>query len=87
MTSQETSKTHLVNAVTDQTDPTKSVDNAAIESSALTGALVDIEDKHSTEADMTIDPKEPTFCLCNQVSFGQMIACDDPDVSILILIL
>ena len=27
-----------------------------------------------------IDPDEPTYCLCNQVSFGEMIGCDNDDV-------
>lgn len=25
------------------------------------------------------DPLEPTYCICNQVSFGEMIACDNED--------
>ena len=32
--------------------------------------------------DMPVDPNEPTYCLCNQVSYGEMIGCDNPDVSI-----
>eukprot|EP00049_Salpingoeca_infusionum_P022567 m.7549 g.7549 ORF g.7549 m.7549 type:complete len:190 (-) comp5261_c0_seq2:1748-2317(-) len=28
--------------------------------------------------DMPVDPNEPTYCLCHQVSFGEMIACDNP---------
>ncbi|MDI1486902.1 MAG: hypothetical protein OHK93_006164 [Ramalina farinacea] len=28
-----------------------------------------------------IDPNEPTFCLCGDVSWGEMIGCDDEDVS------
>lgn len=37
---------------------------------------------HSTDAiDMPVDPNEPTYCLCNQVSYGEMIGCDNPDVS------
>ena len=27
--------------------------------------------------DMPVDPNEPTYCLCQQVSFGQMIGCDN----------
>lgn len=27
-----------------------------------------------------IDPNEPTYCLCHQVSYGEMIGCDNPDV-------
>jgi hypothetical protein len=28
-----------------------------------------------------IDPEEPRYCLCNRVSFGTMIQCDNVDVS------
>jgi inhibitor of growth protein 4 len=31
--------------------------------------------------DMPVDPNEPTYCLCHQVSYGEMIGCDNPDVS------
>jgi len=31
--------------------------------------------------DMPVDPNEPTYCICHQVSYGQMIACDNPEVS------
>ena len=30
--------------------------------------------------DMPVDPNEPTYCLCHQVSFGEMIGCDNIDV-------
>lgn len=30
---------------------------------------------------MPVDPNEPTYCLCHQVSYGEMIGCDNPDVS------
>lgn len=29
--------------------------------------------------DLDIDPNEPTYCICKQVSFGEMIACDNDD--------
>lgn len=32
--------------------------------------------------DMPVDPNEPTYCLCHQVSYGEMIGCDNPDVSV-----
>jgi len=28
-----------------------------------------------------VDPDEPTYCLCNRVSFGTMIACENDEVS------
>lgn len=33
--------------------------------------------------DMPVDPNEPTYCLCHQVSYGEMIGCDNTDVSYL----
>ncbi|KAL4135302.1 hypothetical protein QTP88_006920 [Uroleucon formosanum] len=54
-------------AVTNKSNKTKSVDNVAAGTSGFSGA------------DMPIDPNEPTYCLCKQVSFGEMIACDNRD--------
>lgn len=31
--------------------------------------------------DMPVDPNEPTYCECKQISFGEMIACDNVNVS------
>lgn len=33
----------------------------------------------------TYDPNEPRYCVCNQVSYGDMVACDNEDVSILFI--
>lgn len=32
--------------------------------------------------DMPLDPNEPRYCTCQQVSFGEMIACDNEDCPI-----
>jgi hypothetical protein len=32
--------------------------------------------------DMPVDPNEPTYCLCHQVSYGEMIGCDNPECTI-----
>lgn len=32
--------------------------------------------------DMPIDPNEPTYCVCKQVSYGHMIGCDNLDCAI-----
>lgn len=37
--------------------------------------------------DMPVDPNEPTYCLCHQVSYGEMIGCDNTDVSFKVLTL
>ncbi|XP_063710544.1 inhibitor of growth protein 4-like isoform X2 [Symsagittifera roscoffensis] len=41
----------------------------------LIGGTVDV-------LDMPVDPNEPTYCLCQQVSYGEMIGCDNPDCPI-----
>ncbi len=33
-----------------------------------------------------LDPNEPTYCLCQQVSFGEMIGCDNDDVRVVLLV-
>ncbi|EDV23924.1 uncharacterized protein TRIADDRAFT_50425 [Trichoplax adhaerens] len=32
--------------------------------------------------DMPVDPNEPTYCLCHQVSYGEMIGCDNTECPI-----
>ncbi|XP_022173325.1 inhibitor of growth protein 3-like [Myzus persicae] len=31
----------------------------------------------STDEDESIDPSEPLYCLCNQIAYGTMVACDN----------
>jgi len=31
------------------------------------------------EADMPVDPDEPVYCICQKVSFGEMVQCDSTD--------
>ncbi|XP_026821114.1 inhibitor of growth protein 4-like [Rhopalosiphum maidis] len=82
-TSAAPSKTPLINVVANPTNPTNSVTSVTVETSSLTGALVGAGVTHSAEVlDMPVDPNEPTYCLCNQVSYGEMIGCDNPDCPI-----
>lgn len=32
---------------------------------------------HRSPVDLPIDPDEPTYCVCDQVSYGEMIGCDN----------
>ena len=58
----------------------KSVAAAATPESSTSFGLTTIG--HSADVlDMPVDPNEPTYCLCHQVSYGEMIGCDNPDVS------
>ncbi|KFM81442.1 Inhibitor of growth protein 1, partial [Stegodyphus mimosarum] len=37
------------------------------------------KEHETTSIDPPIDPDEPTYCLCDQVSYGEMIGCDNDD--------
>ncbi|KAG0570732.1 hypothetical protein KC19_6G183700 [Ceratodon purpureus] len=37
----------------------------------------------NVELDLPVDPNEPTYCYCGQVSYGEMIACDNSEVRVL----
>ncbi|KAI3980419.1 hypothetical protein MKX01_003958 [Papaver californicum] len=49
---------------------------------AAAAAAVVPADTPSMDLDLPVDPNEPTYCFCNQVSFGEMVACDNPDCKI-----
>lgn len=53
---------------------------AAAASAAAAGAKNEGEVEVDDEGNV-IDPDEPRYCLCNRVSFGIMIQCDNVDVS------
>ncbi|XP_062539761.1 inhibitor of growth protein 3 isoform X2 [Armigeres subalbatus] len=35
--------------------------------------------EQTPEGEWTYDPNEPRYCICNQVSYGDMVACDNED--------
>lgn len=53
--------------------------NAELDDSAQEGG----QQPHPSDVlDMPVDPNEPTYCLCHQVSYGEMIGCDNLDCPI-----
>lgn len=40
---------------------------------------VDVQTQEVTDGEWTYDPNEPRYCLCNQVSYGDMVACDNEE--------
>ncbi|KAF4079783.1 hypothetical protein AMELA_G00182210 [Ameiurus melas] len=40
------------------------------------------ESDSSGQVDWTYDPNEPRYCICNQVSYGEMVGCDNQDCPI-----
>jgi len=56
----------------------KSKNNDAEEQLAMTSATPLITMATDMNVlDMPVDPNEPTYCLCQQVSYGEMIGCDN----------
>lgn len=45
-----------------------------------------LEAEEWVEGEWAPDPNEPRYCLCNQVSYGDMVACDNPEVIIVYII-
>jgi len=72
-------------AATQATKKQKKRKEAAVElpiptSSPLEGVVDDaMETEEWVEGEWAPDPNEPRYCLCNQVSYGDMVACDNPD--------
>ncbi|KAK8398220.1 hypothetical protein O3P69_003853 [Scylla paramamosain] len=51
--------------------------------SAIVSTIPCLSIAHPSDVlDMPVDPNEPTYCLCHQVSYGEMIACDKMDCPI-----
>ncbi|CAH1725682.1 inhibitor of growth protein 5-like [Aphis gossypii] len=72
-------KTPSVSAVSSPINSTNSVASVVAETLPDVGTGV----VQSPEVlDMPVDPNEPTYCFCVQVSYGKMIGCDNPDCPI-----
>ncbi|XP_031787304.1 inhibitor of growth protein 3 isoform X2 [Nasonia vitripennis] len=57
-----------------QVSATNSSATAATTSAAQANTVADPDNP-----DWTYDPNEPRYCICNQVSYGDMVACDNSD--------
>lgn len=51
---------------------------ASSSSSAVNAVVME----EAVEEEWAYDPNEPRYCICNQVSYGDMVACDNQDVSV-----
>jgi len=59
----------------------RSEENAAVAAALLSPSFSLAAANHASDVlDMPVDPNEPTYCLCHQVSYGEMIGCDNIDV-------
>ncbi|XP_048516063.1 inhibitor of growth protein 3 isoform X2 [Athalia rosae] len=75
---QETTKKHKKKVTT--TVPNTSVINAAVQQPVSPlGVTAAAAVTDPDNADWPYDPNEPRYCICNQVSYGDMVACDNSD--------
>lgn len=44
-------------------------------------STIDLQFEEEIEA-LVVDPSEPLYCHCKRISFGQMVACENPDCAI-----
>ncbi|RWS30526.1 inhibitor of growth protein 4-like protein [Leptotrombidium deliense] len=73
------------NVVKEETEKGRKKQKTIAESSAsmnMSAASVLSISATNEVLDMPVDPNEPTYCLCHQVSYGEMIGCDNPDCPI-----
>ncbi|KAK9159918.1 hypothetical protein Syun_006259 [Stephania yunnanensis] len=54
----------------------------ATAAAAAAAAAAAVPDAATTDLDLPVDPNEPTYCTCNQVSYGEMVACDNANCKI-----
>ena len=53
---------------------------ATAAAAAATEAATPAANPTTMDLDIPVDPNEPTYCFCNSVSYGEMVACDNPNV-------
>ncbi|CAH1639125.1 unnamed protein product [Spodoptera littoralis] len=46
---------------------------------AMNNVVNNVAIEEPMEEEWTYDPNEPRYCICNQVSYGDMVACDNQD--------
>lgn len=67
------------NALLHQLQQTHSNDSDEMPSVYINDSGMVVE--QTPEGEWVYDPNEPRYCICNQVSYGEMVACDNEDVS------
>ncbi|CAG2104226.1 unnamed protein product [Medioppia subpectinata] len=57
----------------------KMSESSVLANSSVASVLPALMANSDIGLDMAVDPNEPTYCLCHQVSYGEMIGCDNLD--------
>ncbi|XP_077333409.1 inhibitor of growth protein 2 [Lithobates pipiens] len=70
---------HMVNGTDDGDEPPKEKKAKSSKKKKRTKAK---QEREVSPIPFVVDPNEPTYCLCNQVSYGEMIGCDNEECAI-----
>lgn len=65
-----------------QDNKSNKIEIASVPTPPSTAVLPSLVAGSNEVLDMPVDPNEPTYCLCHQVSYGEMIGCDNQDCPI-----
>ncbi|PIA15787.1 hypothetical protein COEREDRAFT_102660 [Coemansia reversa NRRL 1564] len=66
-----------------RTNGTRGASNVAVTARADASSRSRVTSKVVSDfAEMPIDPNEPRYCYCNQVSYGEMVACDNDNCEV-----
>ncbi|XP_018431720.1 PREDICTED: inhibitor of growth protein 2 [Nanorana parkeri] len=70
---------HMANGTDDGDEPPKEKKAKSSKKKKRTKAK---QEREMSPIPFVVDPNEPTYCLCNQVSYGEMIGCDNDECAI-----
>ncbi|XP_062430516.1 inhibitor of growth protein 2 [Rhea pennata] len=73
-TSESRDLCHIANGIDDCDEPPKEKRSKSSKKKKRSKAK---QEREVSPVEFAIDPNEPTYCLCNQVSYGEMIGCDN----------
>ncbi|KAM8808206.1 inhibitor of growth protein 2 [Eudromia elegans] len=73
-TSESRDLCHIANGIDDCDEPPKEKRSKSSKKKKRSKAK---QEREMSPVEFAIDPNEPTYCLCNQVSYGEMIGCDN----------
>ncbi|KAM9331103.1 inhibitor of growth protein 2 [Gastrophryne carolinensis] len=72
---------HMVNGTDDCDEPPKEKKTKSSKKKKRTKSQAR-QEREVSPIPFVVDPNEPTYCLCNQVSYGEMIGCDNEECAI-----
>lgn len=78
----DSSKISISLDTTSKSKKKKKGDSAKIKEEPVPEAPIVQGMVHNEVLDMPVDPNEPTYCLCKQVSYGEMVGCDNTECEI-----